>query len=359
MPPTPSPASPKESLGAARTHLACVSDELREVRQTLARARGRVSLETAAAVTQAVRHTRQLHGGSPAAIAFAVPQGRGQGQGQGGAEASAEDLERRLWHVEVERDEQQSRVSRLEEENDELQDARASLEAEVRSLRRQLEATSLQLKHRDLDGKCGSGAVASAAPSAPPVSERPAEPEGVGANESEDVGEAVAPSGGGAVAVPPAVAAAAAAGGLEAQGQLLPQRAAAALEQFSMLHCAGGSAMSKKQATAGLVALQGQLQAERSRRSSLEGRMRKDRERMTGLFDLAERQREEIQFLRQRLHEQLVESQHWSSFRGNCSRSGSKGSKTSNTFPRQVSAPVSSSAFARQVSAPTRLPCVA
>eukprot|EP00932_Pfiesteria_piscicida_P019488 SRR837773.6316.p2 GENE.SRR837773.6316~~SRR837773.6316.p2 ORF type:complete len:171 (-),score=32.57 SRR837773.6316:50-562(-) len=123
------------------------------------------------------------------------------------------------------------------------------------------------------------------------------------------------------------------------------QRAAASLEQFTTWHCSRGGAMSKKQAVAGLAAMQGQLQSERAKRAALEGRLRKDRERLSGLFDLAERQREEIRFLRQRLHEQLVESQHWGPLKSDWSRTLSTASK--------------GSSLTRHASAPTTLPRVA
>lgn len=259
---------PKESLGAARTHIFSAAEEVKAVRHALAHAREHVSLETAAVVTQAVRHTRQQQQQGSAA------------EGSSCTEApQLAEFERRLRHAEVELEEQRVKTLRLQEDNDALTNSKADLEADMRSLRRELDLAIVELKHRDVDDKLRGKREQSAPRSLSLQAPQSSDPSAMALEDLSD---------------DPVL------------------RASAALEHLSMLHC-NGPMMSKKQAIAGLSALQGQLQVERSKRAALEGRMRKDRERLSGLFDLAARQREELQFLRQRLHEQLVESQHWGS----------------------------------------------
>eukprot|EP00444_Apocalathium_aciculiferum_P066970 CAMPEP_0183555886 /NCGR_PEP_ID=MMETSP0371-20130417/80870_1 /TAXON_ID=268820 /ORGANISM="Peridinium aciculiferum, Strain PAER-2" /LENGTH=142 /DNA_ID=CAMNT_0025762261 /DNA_START=34 /DNA_END=459 /DNA_ORIENTATION=- len=135
-------ASPKQAIGAARTQIANVSDELREVKQSLMLARSSVAFETAAAVTQAIRYARESSGGV-------------QPPGLTPFEGDRDELERQLRHAHVERDTQRSRAERLQEERDALLGAQVFMEAQLKSLRRQLDDASLQLRHRDLDLRLG------------------------------------------------------------------------------------------------------------------------------------------------------------------------------------------------------------
>mmetsp|Transcript_78569 Transcript_78569/g.244149 ORF Transcript_78569/g.244149 Transcript_78569/m.244149 type:complete len:384 (+) Transcript_78569:78-1229(+) len=192
-----------------------------------------------------------------------------------GDSRAARALEVQLRHLEVDRDEANTRAARLAKEKDGLQAVQLRLEAELHDTRRSLAETRRHLRHRELDLQQYTGHV--------PADLEPSSP-GSGSTPKADMPQELAQP----------------ASPIKDDGFELPAAwAASTRSRVTDLSRTTGST-SKQQILASLRAAQAELREERLAREKLERRVRKDRERMEGLVALAERQRSEIGLLRRR-----------------------------------------------------------
>ncbi|CAE8626352.1 unnamed protein product, partial [Polarella glacialis] len=182
-----------------------------------------------------------------------------QFSGDGGGKAVSFDLqavEKMMKHLEVDRQELGSRCERLVAEKKELSDAKDDLEAELYKAKRELDDAKRQLQHQGLDQRLRGG------PEVLPQEE-------VGGDDE------------------------------------------ATLESLEVLQQMSGTqrqaaAMTKLQLARALRCSQDELASEQLRSEKLARRLRKDRERLQILEDTADRQRQEITFIRKKTQTKMA-----------------------------------------------------
>jgi len=186
----------------------------------------------------------------------------GSASERGGSEVANQfrSLKQNAKHLEVDRDRAVAKAKRLEDEREELLAALARLEAELRSARKEVEDVKRRLRHREMDLQQATGRVV----------------------------EEAGPLEGTCQAPPPGLA-----------SPTLQREASEAQQVVATNRRQPVGPPTKAQALTALRECQAELQHERKSRDRTERRSRKDRERLERVLAVAERQRREIDALRE------------------------------------------------------------